>query len=86
MMGLMLVWPALGAGALATGIYFARRHVRAAELRRTDAGEMAELRQRVVQLEQALELTQRDVTRLEESHEFTSNLLTSRTPSVRDNR
>jgi hypothetical protein len=84
--GLALIWPALGVSGLAAGIYFARRHVRALERRRTDAGELGELRQRLAQLEETLEHTQRDVTRLEEGQAFTQRLLSDRAPAAREER
>ncbi|HYD54740.1 MAG TPA: hypothetical protein VEA99_19050 [Gemmatimonadaceae bacterium] len=78
-----LIWPVLGVSGLAAAIYFARRHVRALEQRGADAGELAALRQRVLQLEEALEGTRQDVQRLEEANEFTSRLLASRTSAER---
>jgi Tfp pilus assembly protein PilO len=63
---------------LGGGFYFARRHVRALEHRSNDEGELTALRQRVARLEEALEGTQRDLERLETSHELTNRQLPSR--------
>lgn len=79
MMALALIWPALGVVALVTGIYFARRHVRALERSTTDDAGLAELRQRLLQIEETLETTRRDVDRIEAGQEFTTRLLGERT-------
>jgi chromosome segregation ATPase len=63
---------------LGGGFYFARRHVRALERRARDESELAELRQRVAHLEEALDGTQRDVERLEAAQEFMNRLLAGR--------
>ena len=83
MLALASAWPALGAAALGTGAYFARRYVRAVERRGADGAELAELRRRLAELEEAAEGTRRDVERLEAGQDFTSRLLAERTPSTR---
>jgi hypothetical protein len=66
---------------LGGGFYFARRHVRALERRASDESELADLRQRVARLEEALDDTHRDVERLETAQEFTNRLLAGRPSS-----
>jgi hypothetical protein len=65
--------------ALGGGFYFARRYVRAIEQRSGSEAELAELRERVNGLEDALDATRREVERLEGAQEFTTRLLAPRT-------
>ena len=83
MLALALLWPALGTVALGTGIYFARRYVRAIERGGANETALAELRQRLADLESAVDGTRRDVERLEEGQAFTDRLLTERAPGGR---
>jgi hypothetical protein len=64
--------------ALGGVFYFARRYIRAVERRTGSETELAELRERVAGLEDALDLTRREVERLETAQEFTTRLLASR--------
>jgi cell division protein FtsB len=67
--------------ALGGGFYLARRYVRAVERRAGNESELAELRQRVAHLEDALDDTGRDVERLENAQEFMNRLLAGRPSS-----
>jgi hypothetical protein len=78
MVAFALVWPALGAVALGTGAYLARRYVRAIERRGANDAEITELRQRLAVLEENADATRRDVDRLEAGQEFTTKLLAER--------
>jgi hypothetical protein len=64
--------------ALGGTFYFARRYIRAVERRTGGEAELAELRERVAGLEDALDVTRREVERLETAQEFTTRLLASR--------
>ena len=78
MLPLVLASVAFWGSALGGGFYLARRYVRAVERRSSDGEQLAELRDRVIALEEAAELTRSDVARLDSRQEFTSNLLSQR--------
>jgi hypothetical protein len=67
-------WIVLG-GA---GAYFARRYVRAIEGRSVASAEIAELRERVSQLEESIAGVSKDVERIGAGHEFMSELLSDK--------
>jgi hypothetical protein len=66
---------AFWSAALGGGFYFARRHVRALEQRTGNESELAELRERVIGLEDALDAMRREVERLDRAQELTTRLL-----------
>ena len=78
---MIFLWTFLGiafwGSVLGGGFYFIRRYVRAIERRGTDDQLVAELRARLSTMEELLDGLRVDVTRLEESQEFTTRLLTS---------
>jgi hypothetical protein len=69
---------------LGGGFYFARRYARALEGRTGHEAELVELRERVNALEDALDVTRREVERLETAQEFTTRLMAPR--DTRDGR
>ena len=64
--------------AIGGGFYFARRFVGALERRADNKAELAELRARIAQLEEAQELTEREVLRVQTAQEFSTQLLATR--------
>ena len=67
---------------LGGGFYLVRRYIRAVEHRGKDEIDLAELRTRIIALEDALETTRSDVERLEAGQEFTSRLLSARPGNI----
>ena len=83
----MILWVffavAFWGSVLGGGFYFVRRYVRAIERRGTEDQTVAELRARLTTMEELVDSLRNDVSRLEEGHEFTTQLLTSgRRPSL----
>jgi hypothetical protein len=74
----MFPWLVFGTGILYLGLRF----VRAVEARKATTGELAETKQRVLELEGSLDDMAREVTRLGESNQFISKLLEERTAST----
>ena len=68
--------------ALTGGFYFAHRFVRALERRADGKAELTELRARVAQLEEAQELTERELLRVQTAQEFSTQLLGARMASA----
>ena len=64
--------------AFGAGVYFVRRFVIALERRASSNGELNELRARVAELEEAREVTDREVLRLQAANEFAVQLLAGR--------
>jgi hypothetical protein len=67
-------WPAV----FGTGFYFVRRYIRAVERRAGSEVVLATLSERLLRVEEALEATRTELSRLEEGHEFTQRLLAER--------
>ena len=75
------VWPILGTVGLATATYFARRFVRTREKAIENQLELADLRRRMMSIEEMLDVSQRDIMRLEAEQNFTNRLLAERVQS-----
>lgn len=75
------MWPTIVLAGMGTVAYFIRRYLRAMERRGEDRVALTHLSQRVEQLEDALDASQRDIVRLEAAQQFTSRLLTERVQS-----
>ncbi len=65
-------------GVVGGGLYLALRFVRATERKAISEQEIAELRERLAQLENRLESVGKDVERLTDEQEFTIRLLSDR--------
>jgi cell division protein FtsB len=63
---------------LGTGAYFVRRFIRAIEHRTEVNAEVAALRDRVTQLEETSDTTEREIMRLQAAQEFATRLLAER--------
>jgi hypothetical protein len=76
--GMMLLswapWLLLGAG----GLYVGLRHARALERRNSSNADIRELQERVAQLEDSLAAAVRDISRIDDSQQFTSELIGGR--------
>lgn len=70
----LVFWPTV----FGTGFYFVRRYIRAVERRAGSETALAELSERLLRVEEALEATRAELSRLEEGHEFTQRLLVER--------
>jgi cell division protein FtsB len=70
--------PILPLLTLGTATYFVRRFIRAFERRTEVNADVAALRERLVQLEETSEATERDVMRLQAAQEFATRLLAER--------
>ncbi|MFI5256883.1 MAG: hypothetical protein ACHQRK_06440 [Gemmatimonadales bacterium] len=66
---------------LGGGFYFARRFARSSEARSSDGMKLADLRDRIAALEEALDGARRDIDRLDAGQEFTTRLLGARAGS-----
>ena len=79
--GMMLMswapWLLLGAG----GLYVGLRHARALERRNSSNSEIVDLQDRVAQLEDALATATRDISRIDDSQQFTTELIGQRAGS-----
>ena len=72
--GAIVFW----SGIIGTGFHFVRRYVRAVERRGGSDAALAALGERLLRVEEALESTRTELSRLEEGHEFTQRLLAER--------
>jgi len=70
----IVFWPTV----IGTGFYFVRRYVRAVERRAGSDVALAALGERLLRVEEALETTRTEISRLEEGHDFTQRLLAER--------
>ena len=75
MVAALVFWPTV----FGTGFYFVHRYIRAVERRAGSETALAALSERLLRVEEALEATRTDLSRLEEGHDFTQRLLAERT-------
>lgn len=74
----MLIGPLFWLALIVLGGYLGLRAVRALEQRGAGSSELAELRGRIQQVEEALEASRSDIERLREGQDFTAKLLAGR--------